>query len=174
MFNWEQWYLNSRHRCCEDIKNTYLHYVCSFPCCWASSLVIVSQGLKSVILSTSLDTDPSCLHLFETPVYFIFCTHLGITVPWWLVHVPSNKLVAWLAFWWGCMSEGVCGRFWCKCWMSLNRGSLHACVFCVILVNSPGPSSEISKHLIQHLLASFWYNLIAALPPFCVWRWSCS
>lgn len=48
------------------------------------------------------------------------------------------------------------------------------CLLCIVLVSSPAPSSEISKHLIQQILASFWDNLIPALPSLCVLRWSCS
>lgn len=59
--------------------------------------------------------------------------------------------------------------------MSLNESELWILAGLCFLCYSCQFSrpSEISKHLIQHLLASFWYNLIAALP-FCVWRWSCS
>ena len=74
-------------------------------------------------------------------------------------HMPSNKLVAWLAFWWGCMSEGVCGRFWCKwVWMSLNCGSLQACVFCVTLVSSPGLQrfQSISFSIYWHHSGIIW------------------
>lgn len=63
--------------------------------------------------------------------------------------------------------------------MILSHGSWQArticyCALCLFVISSPGPPSEISKHFIKQILASFWNNLISLLPWLCVWRWSCS
>lgn len=97
-------------------------------------------------------------------------------MPWWLVHMPSNKLVPYLRIglhvWKGCVAvPGVSVKG------ILSHGSWQTGALCALHLMSVLQAllQSCLLHLIQQILASFWYKLTSTLPPLlCVLRWFCS
>lgn len=97
---------------------------------------------------------------------FILCCYSAVLVPWWVVHLPSHQTGT------GLPLNGAEGLMGCvvepgikvKWFWTMDQAGLCHQLLSSVFVFSSWDTSQTKKHLVQQMLASFWYKLTLPFP----------